>query len=261
MIFIYRLLSALAALLVIIIGGSWLAHKYEFGPDVGWWVKPYWLGQQHTDIKDDGIPAELPGDVSVSIDSHFNRNAWERAGQQSVVLPVLFGRAGFFGFNRWSYMGGATHRSGGSCFEKTVNLLVIGDESAGEPMYKHRVFLPYYAYFNEDAGESIATLVIDNDSNGDNKLDCGDEARFEIRSLSTDEIRTSTRTFIPDNLSQINYHSRDDQFTFVQVEYADNSIAALKTISVARQSLEITETRAPDLTTKAAAAFNKIGAN
>jgi prolyl oligopeptidase PreP (S9A serine peptidase family) len=116
--------------------------------------------------------------------------------------------------------------------------------------------MPRYFSFIGGSIQFIAALVVRNDTNADGQLDCGDEALFEITSLSDDDVRVSDRVFIPDNISQIRFDDQNDQFVFSEVLYTDDNVS-IRSIRMSLNDLAITETFAPDLLSKARAAYNQ----
>ncbi len=253
---LYRLFMTVSALLVIVIGGSWFADKYDVGLNIDWWDKADWASQYRTNLEGDGVPAKETGDVSVQVGAPFGRIAWVPQGEEALILPVIYGQSRFFGFNMYSYGYNRSYKSGGACNENMVNLLVINKENpAGKPVFKSRVLLPRYFYFKIEAAQSVAALVIRKDTNNDGRLDCGDEAQFEIISLTDDDVRVSDRVFIPDNISQIRYVDQSDSFIFSEVKYTEDNVS-ITSIKLSRQDLTAIETHAPDLLSKAKAAFN-----
>lgn len=248
----------LAALLIFVIGGSWLADKYDVGPDVDWWGQPDWFPAYWQNFENDGVPAIEPGDISVQVGAPFRGNSWDLQGTETVLLPVMYGRSNFFnGFNQFGYRGSSLFRSGGTCYQNVVNLLVISEGNPeGEPVFKHRVLLPYYLHFKNTASEAIAALVVSDDTNTNGKLDCGDNAQVEVISLIDNEVRTSDRQFIPENISQIRFDEENDSISFSEVEFTEDNVA-IRSIKMSLQDFEVTETQAPDLLSKAKAAFSR----
>lgn len=256
MTFLYRIIVTISALLVIVIGGSWLGHRYNIGPDLGWWTPITFPAYFQANLEDDGIPATESGVVSIPISSGFGQNSWARDDNETRVLPVIYGDRGFFTFNAYASGSNRSQQSGGACHENVVNILVISDTNPeGAPVFQNRVLLPRYFYFFGDDGQSVAALVVSRDTNGDSKLDCGDEAHFEIHSLNDGAVRRADRVFRPDSISQMLYSDRTETFTLSEVVYEGDEVAALKNIKISWKDLAISESIAPDLISKANAAF------
>jgi hypothetical protein len=252
----HGLLTSISALVILLLSASWLGEKYDVGPDLGLWAAPNSNPYQRYAKQSDGVPATGKGEISVPLNSFFGRAPWDAQGGATIVLPVSYGRNDFgSGFTTYMFGGERSRRSGGSCSEKTVNLLVVNQEKpAGEPVFESRVFLPRYFHFEDAGGRFVFALVVRNDTNGDGQLDCGDIARFELISLADGSKRIVDHDFIPDDLSRVSFRDNDDAFVFTELKYVGEDIS-ITSVSVLLQDLSVKEVAAPDLLSKAKEAF------
>ena len=266
MVLIYRLISIIAALLVIVIGGSWLAHKYKVGPDIGLWKTRDWEEvyrlREEKRLENDGVPATESGTVSIPLHGRGRTLPWEAEEGRSLIIPVsVEERRGFDRFNRYGSYYGGFFSAGGACRDKIVNLLVVNSaHPEGRPVFDQRVFLPAFFYLSDGEEEAIAALVVANDTNSDGRLDCGDEAKFQIMDLVTREIVVAEHSFIPENLTRVWYDRREDAFAFAEVSSSKNDVS-IRSIKIARDDLTMTETLAPDLIGKAQAAYDNAASD
>ncbi len=259
MIVVYRIFLAIAAVLVIAIGGSWLADKYGVGPDLGWWNTPGWLEAYNARV----VPATDPGDVSIPIGALGPRRSWEIEDRTPLLLPVFYGlsfaRPFGYSISHASEQGAEQVMGAGTCSEATVNLLMIDVHAPdGTPVFDHQVFLPSWLYFSSNSGQSIVALVVDKDTNKNGTLDCGDEAKFESISLTDNSTNIASRSFSPDHISRIEYDTQTQSFSLTEAVPSGDKLL-VKTITIARKDLSVTEVTAPDVLTKAKAAFARTG--
>ena len=267
MVVIYRIISTIAAVLIILIGGTWIAKKNDIDPIVGWW--------DHADQADlfssyfdrsreeDGVPATSAGEISIPIEPGRRRGApWQISNEASLVLPVFFGDNRFnesWFFSHSTYGDdGRYAESGGSCRDDLVNLLVIDNQHpAGRLVFERRVLLPKVFYIEQGEYKHIAALVVSSDTNGDGKLDCGDSADFQVVSLNDGAVEVADRQFVPDNIISVRFNFRDNMFTLSEVISGPEDVS-IKSIKISWDDLSVSEVLAPDLISGAQAAFNNV---
>ncbi len=267
---IYRIITTLAALIILFIAGSWIAHKYEVGPTLGLWGEQELTSvynRYYEDDRDtDGIPATESGAVSIPVRAMFRRGTpWEPPEDMALVLPVFFGDDDFDHYNVFdgytSDQYGQFSSSGGSCRDRLVNVLVIEKNfPAGRLVFDRRVLLPKVFYIGDGENQFVAALVVERDSNSDGKLDCGDDAVFQVVSLNDGAKEVVDRQFVPDNLVAIRFRLRDNEFVLSEVDPRAEEIS-IKSITISWDDLSVTEVVAPDLISNAQTAFDNVASD
>ena len=256
---IYRSVVLAAAVMTVLLAGSWLAERYKITPNLGLWSS----GADRTQFDRDylaSIPVEGEAKLSIPMPPAFRGNPeWSSQGNETPVVPVYQQALQIvsIGFMSISYRSDRVEYRGGGCTTPTVNILRLDEETrAGVPIYDYRVFLPSYAYVRADEDETLFALVVDEDTNQDSFLSCLDEAKLQIRSLKTGEVKEFHRRFLPIDLTEINLDWSDQKLRFIERHIAGDSVK-LKLITVSLEGELVSEEELPDMLSGAKQAFER----
>jgi len=247
-----------AAVMTVLLAGSWLAERYEITPNLGLWSG----GADHAQIGRDylaSIPVEGEAKLSVPMPPLWRVPEWSSQGNETPVIPVFQQalQAANVGFASISYRSDREEYRGGGCTTPTVNILRLDEETkAGVPIYDYRVFLPSYAYVRTDEDETLFALVVEEDTNHDGFLSCLDEAKLQIRSLKTGEVREFNRRFLPIDLTEIYLDWSDQKLRFFERKSAGDSVK-LKSITASLEGELVSEEELPDMLSGAKQAFER----
>lgn len=258
--YVHGLITLLAAILVIALGGSWLLHRFELGPELGIWneqFKSYWYESYELGA----VPVRGAGTkkLTAPVERPTTRG-FDRAKER--ILPVGLGSPEFsfgLGFSMMSARDEWTLSQGGGCRSPTVNLLKIEpDGASATPLFDRRVMIPLYAYYTrkDPTEERVLVMVIESDTNNDGNYSCDDHAHIAIISLKDGSTKIVDRVFEPSDLSRLDFDGDKRQFQFVERKYIDDAISqTLVTISFEGEI--ISETTLPNLLSGAKKAFER----
>ncbi len=257
--FIHGFITLIAAIAVLIFAGSWVAEKYGIGPDLGIFdaieeeADPYAYIYQRAQI-----PVKDRAKLSVPV-QFMKGPSWMDGGRESPVVPVLMGPPKYWGgeFSSFSGQDGAKVMDGGGCSLPTVNLLRLDAEIGKRvAVFDRRVFVPAYAYYEDDSEGLIFALVVDEDSNQDEFYSCEDDAKMQIISPTDGSAKIIERTVSLSDLSRIDFEWENQQFTFIEREQTEDKISQ-RTIKISLTGEVVVEEEFPDLLLEAKAAFER----
>ena len=247
-----------ASLIVILFSLAWLTERYEITPNPGIFSFPAYNYFEDRSQEGDGVSAEEDSDVFIPASPFlFHGPRWEVEQGEFLVLPVSTNQYDSPTISMYASGSLRSFSRGASCGSSIVNLLVVDQTRANAtPMFDRRVYIASFMYLNEDDQHSVIALVVYNDTNGDGRLDCGDEASLERISLPSGEKVVADNKFVPDALSRVTFDSyHSGEIVFVQFSRESDRVT-FKSYRVNPSDLSIKVTDGPDLLAGAQAAFD-----
>ena len=258
---LHGLITLLAGLMILFLGGSWLAYKKNFGPDFGIWGKPTWVGTWRGPIQ---IPTEEPGSIRIGEYIPYSLELFVRHEQEYLVLPVGHGdfNGGSMGYGYTDRDSGATWSEAGNCNDYTTNLIIVTRENPiSQTLFNSRLFIPHYFSIEDGDARSIAAIVVRNDTNRDGVLDCQDDSRLEVfrfskNSYQISEHIVSEHTFLSSERSRGYIDLKEN--TFVTYEpIADGREGVVDIVRISLDDLSFSRTPFPATITEAQRAFDR----
>ena len=255
---IHGLITMIAALAVIAFSGSWIAEKFDIHRGLGIIAEPATSVDPYTAYREaKGISVKDTAKLAVAISAHpWRREFWKDSAKRTIIEPVYAGELGMYltGMSS-SYRGSAFVRDSGNCHSKIVNLIQIDSETnEGIPLYAKRIFIPSFAHFENEENKLVLAMVIENDTNGDDHLSCGDVAHLDIHNLVDGDVNRLPRSFNMTDMTGIEFDVEAGQFAFVERKIEETSIR-LTTTTMTVEGEIISVVEAPDLLSRAKAAF------
>ncbi len=276
MTFIYRLVTLVAALIIILLTLNVLAVKYEIGPSFDFWSveqdDDYSEFYESGTTEDAGVPTTATGRVSIptaeierDFRRHFERTEWHvfpvvyNDGRRRKVFENYFSSSGVrYEDNREPL---EFYEGGGDCSLNVVNFLAVNSQTDEViTAFGERLFAPNYFYHNEAGKQTLAAIVIDSDTNGNGNYDCGDNAEFRLIGLNHAMDHKIDLQVNPASIFSFQY-IMDDRFYLISERVGDTGEQSVKNTVINRDTLDVNEKIIGDFVSDAQAAFENVTVN